>query len=618
MNTGTNTKVNSLLSSKRGLQLGLSFGVGLSLGVLVCVVILSIVSPQKPESNDVLPTDKHSSSSRITDSTPTARTAGIGLFREIFGHRNIADQSNALHSVLVQATEQELTEMWLHSKNIARKSHREIAQRTILQNLTATNPQEALRIIAGVSKFQTNDLLHSVFSQWSVSELDGAVSAATTFAAPQRRVALQAILGTRDDLSESKRRSIAVQLGGEEHYLKLVSDSKASQNLAEPKKSWDILVNDEVDNSLQEESLTIVAEAWFKQDGFEILSKIFTEFQDNTHPSEVILQRLVHELAKVDPAGALNYTRTLPEGLEQSHLTDKIVGVWARTDPRAALAAIVDFKPASLVSELEKEIGSVWARTNPHELITNIEAISEEHRISPLKTAFLNIARKNPMEAITLLSSVEGYVGNTSTITKEIVLEWSLSEPDAAAVWIVDNFTSDDPYRQDLLKDVLPLLAVKDPNGAFDLAIKQPSSDGSNGLELQVIRVIARDGDIELAKKLLPKVKENTQVSAFSVVGSELVRASRTDEALELGKDFTGAKEKKYFESVMYSWVDKEAKKLYESIADLPSSKIKSIAARALIIRHQITPFFNDDQIDYARSFLNADDAAIVKRFENR
>ena len=607
-----------MISSKRGLQLGFSFVGGLSLGALVSVVILSIVSLQKPESINVQPTDRHLSSSQITDSTSATKAAGIGPFKEIFGHRNIADQSHALHSVLAHATQQELTELWHQAKNIARENHRKITQHAILQNLTATNPQEALRIVEGGSKFQTNDLLHSVFSQWSVTQLDAAITVASTFEAPQRKIALQAILEIRDDLSESKRRSIAVQLGDDEHYLKLVSDSRASQNLAEPKKSWDILVNDEVDNSLQQESLTIVAAAWFEQDGFEVLSKIFTQFQDNTSVSEVIRQRLVRVLVKMDPAGALNYTRALPQGLELSYLTDEIVGVWARTDPKAALVAIAEFKQASLISELEKQIASVWARTNPYDLITNIEAISEQFRISPLETAFLNIAQKNPLEAITLLSSVESYVGNTSTITKEIVLEWSLTEPNAAAEWIVDNFSSEDPHRQNLLEDILPILAAQDPNRAFDLAIEQRTSADGNGLELQVIRVIARDGDIELAKKLLPRVKENTQVSAFSAVGSELVRASRTDEALELGKDFTGTKERKYFESIMYFWTDVDAKDLYESIANLPSSKIKSIAARAVIIRHQIDPFFNDDQIEYARSFLNTDDAAIVKRFENR
>ena len=133
-----------------------------------------------------------------------------------------------------------------------------------------------------------------------------------------------------------------------------------------------------------------------------------------------------------------------------------------------------------------------------------------------------------------------------------------------------------------------------------------------------VHKTTSTSGDIQLAKNLLPRVKENTQESAVSVVGSELVRASRTVEALELGKDFTGTKKREYFESVMYSRTDIEAKDLCESIADLPSSKIKSISARAVIIHHQISPFFNADQIEYTRSFLNAHDSTIVKRFENR
>ena len=605
-------------SSKRSLVVGISFVAGLSLGVLASIAVLSDGPRKKLETGDVTVSDIHQSYSKSTNGVSTASSVDVGRFLEIFKHRSISEQANALHTILSPATEQELKDWWTEAQNIERGNHRKIAQNAILQSLTTINPREALRSVEDVSAFHTDALLMSVFSQWSVSQIDGAIEAAATVSAPRRKIALQAILETRDDLTESERHSIAIQLKEEELYLKFVSDAKASHSISEPKESWDILVNDDVDNSLQEESLAIVAEAWCEQDGFEVLSNIYAEFEDLTRKSDLVRVHLVRAIAHVDLYGALNYTRTLPEGPEQSNLSDIIVDEWARTDPLTALGAVSIFEPTLLASELEKQIGSVWAQTNPNELIESIEAISEEYRISPLETAFLNIARKDPLEAVTKLSSVASFVGNTSTIAKKIVLEWSRQEPDAAAEWIVNSFSLDDPQRRRLLKEVLPILARQDPNQAFELALKQPVPDEDTGLELQVITVLAREGDIELAKKLLPRVKENTKVSAFSEVGSAMVRESRTDEAVELGKDFTGTKQRNYFETVLYSWVETDPKQLYESLADLPSSSIKSIAAKALITRDRFQPYFNDDQINHTRTFLTTDDAASLKRFENR
>ena len=68
------------------------------------------------------------------------------------------------------------------------------------------------------------------------------------------------------------RRSIASQLSGEETFLKLASDTLASKSITEPKQSWEILLNDGVNDSLQTDSLDIVAEALREQIGFEVLN----------------------------------------------------------------------------------------------------------------------------------------------------------------------------------------------------------------------------------------------------------------------------------------------------------------------------------------------------------
>ena len=581
---------------------------GIALGVLVVLGIQNFIPQDDIPIRDVAQGDVERSSAKRLDNAKS-KTNGVGDFQEIFDHQITSDQLVVLHTTLSGATERELKDWWIHSLQIERKSHREIAQHAILRNLTAINPQEALRYVEDVSKFQADAMLVSIFSEWAVLNLDGAIDAASVLNGSQRRVALQAILETRDDLVESDRLSIAQQLGDEEAYLKLSSDAKASENIADPKQSWDTLLNDDVDDSLQMESLIVVAEAWHEHVGFEVLSSITADVRDYW-----VQRRVMEAIVQFDPAGALNYTIGLLDGSEQAQLSSLVVRQWASTNAQAALTFVNSIEQSTMASILEREIASVWAGTRPREAIENIETISAEVRLATLETAFARIARQDALEAIGMLSSVENYVGNTSTIAQRIVNHWSVQNPDAAADWVLRNYAQDDPHRRSLLEYVLPRLALQDPDHAFELAMEQPSPDQGYGLEHYVIRALTDEGDIERAKKLLPRVSESTKLLAYSEVGRAMVRGSQIDQAMELGKEFAAIKQRIYYQDVLSQWSRSEPKNLYEALENLPTSELKSFAATQLIHWNRYEPVFTDEQIEHARTFLNSDDKAPLKR----
>ena len=586
---------------------------GVAIGVVAIIAIQSFSPLDENATQDTTNRDVQQSSTKKGDTASITGTGEVEQLQEIFKHRTVFDQNLVLFATLSTANELELNDWWLQSQKIERKSQREFVQDAILRKLTVMNPQAALRHIDNVSIFQTDALLWSVFSEWSALDLDGAIDAATFLSGPRRDVALQAILETRDDLSENKGRSIAKRLDGEDTFRKLVSDTKASASISEPKESWDILLNDDVDDSRQTESLGIVAEAWREQVGFEVLSNIYhTEIENY----QIKLQ-LVRAIAQVDLTGALEYTRGLIEE-EKQYLSRIIVVQWASRDAPAALAAVSTFEPPSLASRLEKDIAITWSRSNPNEAIENIGAVTEEYRIETLESAFSQIASHDPLEAISKISEAENYVGNTSTIVQRIVLRWSLQEPDAAADWVVNHYEQDDPLRRTLLEDVLPQLARQDPNKAFELAVAQPTPSAGLGLEYVVIAVITRENDIELALKLLPRVHENSKSAVYGNVAAAMVREARTKEALELGKDLEESQQGSFYSQVFREWTDTNPNNLYESLEDLPTSMLKSRAAMQLILGNRYEPVLSDERINHIRTLLNSEDEANLKRIENR
>ena len=608
----TTTNVQPSTGQKRTAVIGISFAAGLTLGVVAVIAIQNFGPLNDQTTYDIAQSEVQQYSKQNGRSDAITSTSDFGKIQEIFKLHRISEQLEALHTTLSRSTEQELQVWWNQAQNIERASHRKIAQDVILRKLTAMNPKDALRYLDDVSIFQTDALLRTVFSEWAVVHLDGAIETASTLVASRRNVALEAILETRDDLSENERRTIAMQLKREEIYQKLISDAKALKSIAKPQESWDLLLSDNVDDSLQTGTLAMVAEAWQEQIGFEVLSKIYSAEIENYWVSV----QLVEAIAKVDPAGALKYAQELSKEYERSDLSNIIVRGWARTDALAALAAVSTMDPSSNTPDLEKVFARAWARANPYELIENIEAVSEDFRVSPLEIAFSYVARQDPLEAIDMLSSVENFVGNTSTILNRIVDQWAMGQPEAATTWILNNFAQEDPQRRPLLQEVLPSLARQEPNRAFELAMEQPAPEERYGLEFYVFRQITRDGDIELAKRLLPRVRENSKAFAYSDIAQAMVNDGQTIEALELGSDLEPLQQRSYYQVVMQNWVTTDPLNLYESVESLPSSTTKSLAADKLISRNQYDPIFTDDQIEQLRTLLSSDDRARLERFE--
>lgn len=596
--------------SKHKHVIGVTFVGGLTLGILGVLAFQHFVPQKEHATQSIAQSEVEQTETESAHDLSSTKTVGVETFEQIFNDPSPAEQYKALYNTFSQNTEKELKQWWIQSQKIERASHREIAQHVILLSLTALNPQEALRALDDVSVLQKDAFSRTIFAEWAAFHLDDAIKAAAKLTGAQRSVALEAILKSRDDLTEDKRRAIAVRLDREETYHKLLSDSNALQSTMDPSESWDILFNDNVDDSRQMESLSIVAESWREQIGFEILSKIYrSEFKNNR-----IKNRLAATIVQGDPALAFEYAQGVAEENEQSYLSKIIVEEWAHTDPLAALAAASTFERPALVADLEEEIAEVWARTKPYELIGNIELVSEESRVAPLKLAFSRIAREDPLGAIESLSTVEKSVGSTTPILQRIVNEWGLQQPEAATDWVINNFDEEDPLLQSLLNEVLPSLARQDPIKAFEIALKQPVPNVNNGLELRVIDQLTQDGNVELAIRLLPRVrKKNTQKYAYNHVASAMVKKGRTFEALELGRDLEPTLQQSYYDRVVQAWANTDPISLYASLEDLPTSDAKTGAVSALFFSNDVAPVFTDDQLEQAKSLLDPDDAAQIR-----
>ena len=600
----TTTSENTATGLKLVLGIGLTFIAGLTLGVFAVIAIQNLIPQSERTTQDVAQRGVSEASTTRADSGSTADSREIWLIQDILNQPSAFDQQRALYATLSSATAKDLKDLWIQSQSIERESHRETVQHGILSKLATMSPAEVLEYIDEVSIFQTDALLTSLFSEWSISHLEDAIEAAAKLVGTQRNVALEAILEARDDLSEARRRAIAVQLNKEETFLKMVSDTKALLSLTDPQNSWDTLVTDEVEDYLQTESLLKVAEAWREKIGFEVLSNIYrTDMEDNQ-----LKQQLIRTIVEVDLPGALDYTRGLTDESEKFILSRPIVRAWARSDALAALLAVSTFEPTSIASDLKVQIAMVWGSTKPNEAIENIEALSDQYRLNTLESAFAQLASQDPKNALARVSSVENLVANTSSIILSVVRAWSYDQPRDATDWVLENYARADPQRLRLLRSVLRQLAPVEPEAAFEIALEHSTGGRLGGFELDVLVWITYSGNLALAKELIPRVHEDSISFAYVHVGGEMVKKSQADDALELGRDLNETQQSEYHYGLMRVWARENPKNLYEKLDKLPTDDLKSFAAEQLISSNTRPPYLSDDQIKHAQTFVKSDD----------
>ncbi|MCY3541976.1 MAG: hypothetical protein OXH31_08760, partial [Gammaproteobacteria bacterium] len=336
-------------SSSRNLIVGITFVIGSAIGVLAVIAIQGFLPKSEIASYDFNEMEVQQGSSKNFYRSANEQSVVPRKFEEIFKHRSPAKHYKALYNTLSHSTEQELKEWWTQTQKIERTSHREVAQQVVLRNLTEINPQEALQLLNDASTLQWDALSETIFSVWAAIHLDDAIEAAAKLERAKRNVALKAILRARDDLSDDKRRLIAVQLERVFTYERFVSEANALQSTTDPGKSWDTLLNDNVDDARQIAALAIVADQWREQIGFEVMSKIYHSGIEDY----AIKRLLISAIAQADPALALKFVQGVSEETERSYMSQIIVEQWASTDPLAALGAVSSFKPSSLYIELE-------------------------------------------------------------------------------------------------------------------------------------------------------------------------------------------------------------------------------------------------------------------------
>ena len=528
---------------------------------------------------------------------------------ELINVESTFQRTVSLYTYLTDIDTNDLLELLRRSESLKRNNVRSNIQTIALRKLASIDPTEALRWIANIPRVRRAPMLESVFYEWSLTNLSDAVEGAKTLDGIDRRTALEAILSTRNDLSNSVLLEIAHDLELETIAQHHVSEVQALELLDDPSSAWDFVLNDGLEDANQLELLKLVASAWTEQEGFDVMLHTAALFQNKDE--RAVLSTVVEGVVATQLEEAFVYLQNIPRA-DQGELPCALAIVAARINPNLAFTEIAKWSDEPIHTQMQKAAANSWAHSNPRATLDNLELLPQVTRVEAIDIALTQLAYASPEEAIRYIGLVNEFLRSETRILTIIAKQWSNVDPEAALDWVMSYSESNENLRDALVQNVFKNLVAVDTQKALELSREIWSTRLSveDAAEYDVISELVAMGKIDEAIDLLPEIHEQARYFAIDELGRSLVQAGDPYSAIELGVDvpFLNAPlvgPATYYFGVFHEWADRDPQQLFNSLQAITSIPIRSMAAQILLERQESRPALSDESVKSAEQFLS-------------
>ena len=517
-------------------------------------------------------------------------------------HADIFIHNAELFEALSQANEEELLALLDESRDRELGSLRDETVFAIAGRFAVIDPQAALAKFKELDDQERDPFLRGIFSEWCVSNLDEAITAATKLNRREQLSALLVILNLRDDLTKAQHNEIARKLGHSDSASYFESDSKAIEFADDPMTAWNVLIYDGLDDFPQLDTLVLVAETLIEERGFDALFHLHETFDigfriiGNTY----IFYEVLRELVKNDPQNTWEYIQS-----GSTPIRDQLEGEDRSQDQNTVSPREQAYKADRVQYLLIRS----WAEVYPEKVLAEIAQIPHKLQPKACEYALTALVATDPERTIELIQSLAPYGARNDATLRKVIRRWSALDPSAALDWVLsasemDNVATHNPGRwpsntMDIMRTAFAALGREDPKRALRLATQQ--TDGEY-LEFWTMRELALS-DVESAIEVLPLVSQSNRTKATEEIAEALAESGEIERGMELlhqYEDSSGEEVSWYW--FFRSWADYNAVDLFDRL-DQFEPKLRTAAARAL--GYIDLPGFTQEQLDYISSIFD-------------
>lgn len=539
---------------------------------------------------------------------------------------SLFEQKKAIASWAAVLDENKILD-WLEQSTLATwdvsKQFREDFQAALVQKLALTSPAQALKFATARVEPVRSSLGSIVFFVWAINDLNGAIAhakTAQTLSVLDRYWVLHSILQSQDGATREQQQEIARELGDETYATTFFFQSLLLDTIDDPKHVWYEIVEHAVpDNQQHINALETVANVWISQDGLQIFDEITASISNKEMLEWVAFSVLMdHADVQEQAEEAFEYTFNLHDDFPQKgFILRSIISTWVGYDHLAVLNRAETLPPSSYRQDMLEKGYREKAKIEPKYTLQNLGSLPLALRDSVTQTAVRTLTAQSPTEAVNTVLQVEDE-NLKQELATTLVYTWSRNDLDATKNWIL-SLSTDDPLRDALLAPLANALIETDPRLAFDLALQQSlqlSGDILTGHETTVVRHIAQT-DIELAIELLPRVREESRVSSIKNVAGILIDNGDSRRAILLMNDLPETDQTDYFQNSLWSWIEKDAQGLKNSLEHIEVEATRSSVALMMIGLNTQTNAYNDEELQLFENHLTEAHQEMLKQMES-
>ena len=578
----------------------------------------TVVAPHSPA--EIEPAAPVQTSPTEPSTAPESPKIAARSLDEIANIKSASEQQLAMRVLLSGLDEAQVAELLTQSREVFEDADRYALQSAIVQRLAHQNPSRAMSLVLELDNNPNiGGFVTIIFGDWAHSNLDEAVSHAQTLNQFLKRTALSAIVQERTDLSDNTIRAIARDLDNEQVATSAIAQRRIEDALEDPETAWNEVAIDLQDDPDNSRTISRIASAWVERSGLSVLDQV-SHSLTNAQTRQDVIRRVLAEVARSDPEGALNYALTL-ENDPHNSIVLSIIGTWAYSEPRSALAAAIGIERAAVRKRAAQSVFNGWAYNEPNELLEEIGSLPADLQEEASTAALGAISRESPEEAADLVAAMESGSVKASS-AKSVVSAWSNRDHKAALEWILDE-PGVEEIRSELLSSIMHTLVRVDPELAMGTALAQPIDEGKSefgmfgpaglGMEFNVISSLAF-ADVDKAIELLPQVREGpTKLMSYQSVVQSLLMNEEVDKAFNMVQQVPESDRKRVYQAISTSWAMTDPTGMLESMDRFPSKEDRSRAAALLVTTNQFSKSLSDEQIEEAKKHLTDEHAKALE-----
>lgn len=535
---------------------------------------------QSEEETSQSPSETPSHNSTVQDSLD---------FVELLRFKQESTRSLALRLQLGRSTESSLQEFLLQSKSLPSEQLQQEVQSIVIREFALINPEGALSSTEEFVPQNQNPMVKAVFQVWSISDLNQAIKSASELRGLKRLAAVEGILSSRDDLSETARKDLAKETLGEDYSNFRLDGLFLVDAIEDPEREWEDFIAKYENDLSQLPSLHIVhlgniASALEKRIGMSVFDRIQKDIPSGQRIG--VIMTVLDRLAVEDPSRALNAVLMLkPDGYE--HLATRVVSAWGQSDPEAALDALAQVEAPGLRFVLQRATLFAWIDVDPFAVMGSLERVPQNLRAKVSERALIFIAYSSPQEAAKLLDSVEDY-WDMQRVGEAIVFNWARTSFVEALNWVRNSpQIPNDSMRHQLLGQALDTLARSDPERALRYALEEEVDAADVGPESSVIVSVAHQ-NLNKAIELLSQARNaRTKEHTVGLMGVDLVSDGESLKAIELQNQLPRDRRSKYVETLTPALLSYDPGVLADNLESLASYDARSRTAGLLLTRYE-------------------------------